>query len=574
MCKPARLHPLRLVATLAVTLVAATACQPAAEVEPTEAEFADLVLRGGKIVTLEENQPQVSALAARGGEIVALGDDSAIERWIGEATRVIDLDGALAVPGLIEGHGHFLGVGLARMQLNLMATESWEEVVAMVEEAVAKTEPGSWIEGRGWHQEKWTRAPQPNLDGLPIHHSLSAVSSENPVVLRHASGHALFANARAMELAGLTPSTAAPEGGEIVRDAQGRAIGYFRETAMGLVGRQSEPSEAELYRMVELAGEECLSKGITSFQDAGSSVKAVRLLKRMAVEGKLPLRLWMMIRDSNANIAAALPSIKVAGIGDERLSVGGIKHSIDGALGAHGAWLLDPYSDLPTSTGLNTTPIETIEESARIALEHGLQLCVHAIGDRANRETLDLFERHFAAQPSSIPRRWRIEHAQHLSPDDIPRFAQLGVIASMQAVHCTSDGPWVPERLGDERSAEGAYLWRTLIDSGAVVTNGTDAPVEDVDPIANFHAAVTRQLSAGDPFYPEQRMTRHEALVSTTANNAYAVFEESRKGTLAVGKLADVTVLSRDILTIPDEEILDTTVLYTIVGGEVAYAGQ
>ncbi len=565
----ARHQPFHCLPALAVLLSLLTGCRPTTHVEP-----ADLVLRGGKIVTLDEGHPQVAALAARGGEIVALGSDAEMEPMIGKTTRVVELEGALAIPGWIEGHGHFLGIGLARMQLNLMHTTSWEEIVSKVEEAVGKAEPGTWIEGRGWHQEKWTSPPQPNLDGLPIHGSLSAISPDNPVILRHASGHALFANARAMELAGIGPTTQPPEGGEIVRDSHGEAIGYFRETAMDLVTRQKEPSEAELRRRVELAGEECLSKGITSFQDAGSSIETIHLLQRMAEEGELPLRLWVMILDSNSNIAAALPAIKVTGAGGERLSVGGIKHWIDGALGAHGAWLLEPYSDLPTSTGLNTTPIETIEESARLALEHGLQLCVHAIGDRANRETLDLFERSWAGQPNPTALRWRIEHAQHLNPSDLPRFAKLGVIASMQAVHCTSDGPWVPERLGTERSAEGAYLWRALIDSGAVVTNGTDAPVEDVDPIPNFYAAVTRRMHNGKLFYPEQRMTRQEALRAYTANNAYAAFEEDRKGTLSLGKLADVTVLSRDILTIPEEEILETTVLYTIVGGEVAYAAR
>ena len=565
----ARHQPFHCLPALAVLLSLLTGCRPTTHVEP-----ADLVLRGGKIVTLDEGHPQVAALAARGGEIVALGSDAEMEPMIGKTTRVVELEGALAIPGWIEGHGHFLGIGLARMQLNLMHTTSWEEIVSKVEEAVGKAEPGTWIEGRGWHQEKWTSPPQPNLDGLPIHGSLSAISPDNPVILRHASGHALFANARAMELAGIGPTTQPPEGGEIVRDSHGEAIGYFRETAMDLVTRQKEPSEAELRRRVELAGEECLSKGITSFQDAGSSIETIHLLQRMAEEGELPLRLWVMILDSNSNIAAALPAIKVTGAGGERLSVGGIKHWIDGALGAHGAWLLEPYSDLPTSTGLNTTPIETIEESARLALEHGLQLCVHAIGDRANRETLDLFERSWAGQPNPTALRWRIEHAQHLNPSDLPRFAKLGVIASMQAVHCTSDGPWVPERLGTERSAEGAYLWRALIDSGAVVTNGTDAPVEDVDPIPNFYAAVTRRMHNGKLFYPEQRMTRQEALRAYTANNAYAAFEEDRKGTLSLGKLADVTVLSRDILTIPEEEILETTVLYTIVGGEVVYAAR
>ena len=440
----------------------------------------------------------------------------------------------------------------------------------MVAAAVAESEPGVWIEGRGWHQEKWDRPPERSVQGLPTHHSLSAISPDNPVLLRHASGHAVFANAKAMELGGVTAATEAPAGGEILRDEAGEPIGVFRETAGALVSRQTAPDEGEMRRMVELAGEESLAKGITSFQDAGTALEGVALFRTLADEGKLPVRLWVMIRDRNERLEGALADARVVGYGGNMLTVRAIKHSIDGALGSHGAWLLEPYTDLPESTGLNTTPVETIEESARLALKHGYQLCVHAIGDRANRETLDLFERFYGERPEE-DLRWRVEHAQHLSLDDIPRFAELGVIASMQAVHCTSDGPWVPDRLGEQRSEDGAYVWRKLLESGAVVTNGTDVPVEDVNPIASFYSAVTRRMRGGEVFYGDQVMTREEALHSYTLAPAYGAFEEDLKGSLEVGKLADVTVLSQDILTIPEDEILETEVVYTIVGGEIRY---
>jgi predicted amidohydrolase YtcJ len=499
-----------------------------------------------------------------------VGSDKEVAKLIGPATEVVDLEGQLAVPGLIEGHGHFLGVGLARMQLDLNHVKNWQEVVDLVAAAVSEAAPGEWIEGRGWHQEKWDTVPEGAVEGFPTHHSLSAVSPDNPVVLRHASGHAVFANAKAMQLGGVTVSAQPPPGGEILRDEAGEPIGVFRETAADLVSRTAPATEAEMRRMVELASEECLRKGITSFQDAGSPLEAVKLFETMATEGALPLRLWVMIRDSNERLRAALPGIKVKGLGENHLTVGGIKHSIDGALGSRGAWLLEPYTDLPESTGLNTTPVATIEESAALALEHGLQLCVHAIGDRANRETLDLFERSYQSRPGE-DLRWRVEHAQHLNLAEIPRFAKLGIIASMQAVHCTSDGPWVPQRLGDQRSEEGAYVWRKLLDSGAVVTNGTDAPVEDVDPLPSYVAAVTRRMNNGEVFYGGQVMSREEALRSYTLAPAYAAFEEDLKGSLEVGKLADVTVLSEDILTVPEETLRQAKVVATIVGGKVLY---
>jgi len=543
-------------------------------------EPADLVLRGGKVVTMDRAKPKAEALAVRGDVIVAVGTDKEIQPYIGKSTQVIDLTGKLALPGLIEGHGHFTAIGQARMNLNLMDARNWDEIVAMVSQAARKAQPGEWILGRGWHQEKWDKAPSENVEGFPTHASLSKVSSNNPVYLTHASGHAAFANAKAMELAGIDRNTANPPGGEILKDAQGNPIGVLRETASGLIARalaaaraRRSPAqvEAEARKEIELAAQECLSKGITSFQDAGSSFATIDLLKKLVKEEKLGLRLWVMIREGNPELARDLSKYRIINFGDKRLTVRAIKRAIDGALGSRGAWLLEPYSDLPASTGLNTTPIEEIKETARLALAHGFQLCVHAIGDRANRETLNIFEESFRAHPEKKDLRWRIEHAQHLSAADIPRFAQLGVIASMQGIHCTSDAPFVTARLGAKRAEEGAYVWQKLMKSGAIVINGTDAPVEDVSPIASFYASVTRKLGNGSVFYPDQRMSREDALKSYTLSTAYAAFEENVKGSLTAGKLADITVLSSDILTAPEDEILKTEVVCTVVGGKIAY---
>jgi predicted amidohydrolase YtcJ len=393
------------------------------------------------------------------------------------------------------------------------------------------------------------------------------------VILTHASGHATFANARAMELSGITAETPDPEGGEIVRDPEGNPIGAFRETASGLLRpARANSIDPDPRRVALLAQEEAFSKGITSFHDAGSSWSTVDLWTSMVDAGELKIRLYSMIRASPESLAENLDAYRVVGYGDDRLTVRAIKVTIDGALGSHGAWLLEPYDDLPSSSGLNTTPIETVVETARLAMEHGYQLNVHAIGDRANREVLDIFQDAYeAAGPGDY--RWRIEHAQHLNPDDIPRFGQLGVIPAMQGVHATSDGPWIEAKLGPERSREGAYVWRSLIDAGATIVNGTDAPVEDVDPIPSYYASVSRRMANGEVLFPEQRMTRMEALRSYTINGAYGAFEEDIKGSLEIGKLADVTVLSQDLLTVAEDAIPDTEVLYTIVGGEVVYDG-
>jgi predicted amidohydrolase YtcJ len=542
---------------------------------------ATLVLQKGRIVTVDDKKPEAQALAARGDTIVAVGTNDEIAAYVGPQTRVIDLGGRLAVPGFIDGHGHFTGIGEARITLNLTNVKNWDEVVAMVRDAVAKARPGEWILGRGWHQDKWDRRPEPSVESLPVHASLSQVSPDNPVVLTHASGHAKFANAKAMELAGVDRNTPNPAGGEILKDARGEPTGFFREDpAFDLLdaaykksraGMTPAEREAELRRVVQLADEEVVAKGVTSFQDAGSSFETIDVFKKVASEGKLGVRLWVMIRDTNERMALRLPAYRLIGGYDKHLTVRAIKHTLDGALGSRGAWLLEPYSDLSTTTGLMTTPLTTVAETAKLAMAYGYQLCVHAIGDRANRETLDLFEAAFKANPDKKDLRWRIEHAQHLSPADIPRFGRLGVIASMQGIHCTSDAVFVPARLGAKRSEEGAYVWQKLMKSGALVSNGTDAPVEDVDPIPNFYATVTRKLKDGSTFYPDQRMSRAEALRSYTLNAAYAAFEEASKGSLSVGKLADVTVLSKDIMAVPEEEIRDARVDYTIIGGKVLH---
>jgi predicted amidohydrolase YtcJ len=543
------------------------------------AEPADLVLRSGKIVTLDPAQPVVAAIAVRGGRIAAIGSDEQIMRDIGPQTRVFNLAGKLAVPGFIEGHGHFTGLGQSRMVLDLTGAKSWDEIVAQVGRAAAAAPPGKWIRGRGWHQGKWRSPPEPNVEGYPLQHRLSQASPRNPVWLVHATGHMSFANALAMELAKVTRETRDPAGGEVLRDQDGNPTGAFRETAQGLfqaalatnVASSGKDREENLRQEVELANDECLRNGVTSFQDAGSSFATIDALRDHAEQGQLGVRLWVMVNEGNAPLEANLKRYRIQDAGDHHLTVRGIKRMMDGALGTHGAWLFEPYVDLPDSRGLATISLESLARTAQLAETHDFQLCVHAIGDRANHEVLDLFARVRDRNPRFPQLRWRIEHAQHLAASDISRFAELGVIASMQANHCTSDGPFVIERLGRERAEEGAYAWRKLLDAGALVINGTDAPVEDVNPIGSFYAAVTRRMRDGRQFFPGQCMSRVEALRSYTVACAYGAFEEDQKGSLSVGKLADIVVLSRDIMTVPEEEILGTEVLYTIVGGRVLY---
>jgi predicted amidohydrolase YtcJ len=544
-------------------------------------EPADLILVNGKIVTVDAKFPTATWIAVRGGRVDAVGTDpKGFNRHVGDRTEIVDLGGALAIPGLIESHGHFMGLGESKTILDLTKARSWDDIVALVAEAAKSAKPGAWIMGRGWHQDKWDRVPEPNVVGLPFHDALSKVTPQNPVLLEHASGHSSLANAKAMELSKITATTNDPDGGKIIRDAKGKAIGAFLETAQSLVRYEAghatpDEAAAQSRKLVELASKECLTHGVTTFHDAGTSFGTVDLYKKMAEEGALPVRLYVMLSADSRALAARGATFRMIGAVDNHLTVRTIKRLMDGALGSHGAWLLEPYADLSPDdknlTGLNTESIDEMKATAKFAIENGFQLATHAIGDRGNRETLDIYEEAFKAHPDKTDLRWRIEHAQHLSLADIPRFAQLGVIPAMQAIHCTSDAPWVLKRLGEKRAAEGAYVWRKLMDAGSIIPIGTDVPVELIDPMANFYAAVTRKLKDGTTFFPDQKMTREEALRAYTANGAFAAFEEGLKGSLTPGKLADITVLSRDILTCPEDDIPGTEVLYTIIGGKVLY---
>ncbi len=547
-------------------------------------ESADLVLLHGKILTMDSENPEVEALAAKGEAILAVGGDQDIQSYVGDDTTVIDLKGMLAVPGLIDGHGHYMSLGESLMGIDLRHAQTWKEIVDMVAQEVQKAKPGEWIVGRGWHQDKWISPPEPNLDGLPVHHSLSAISPDNPVLLIHVSGHGAFVNARGLDIAGYYPNTIEPIGGEIVRDKEGNPTGMLRETAQDgarealaryRARRSLDEIEAEQREYVRLAAEEAIANGVTTFHDMGESFETIDLLKKMAEEGNLPVRLCVAIQEPARMLAKKIAMYRMIGYGNGYLTVRAIGEKVlDGALGTHGGWLLEPYSDKPESTGFNVTPVEDIQRSAELAIEHDYQMEIQGIGDRACRELLDIYEDQFAKNPNKKDLRWRIEHCQVIHPDDVPRFKQLGVIASVRGVFATSDGPWVVKRLGEKRTQERGYLYQTLFQSGGVVINGTDPPVEDIDPIANFYCSVTRKMADGTVFFPEQCMTRQQALDSYTVNPAYAAFEEDIKGTLTPGKLADITVFSKDIMTIPEDEILSTEVVYTIIGGKIKFNGS
>lgn len=547
--------------------------------------YADTILTQGQFYTLNPQQMRAEALAIKDGVVLFVGTTEEAMTYKGDATIVRNLEGAFAMPGFIEGHGHFLRLGQSLMELNFLNARRWDDIVAEVATAAATAAPGTWIIGRGWHQEKWDISPEKQVLGYPYHDALSAVSPDNPVILHHASGHGLFANQKAMELAGVNRETASPVGGEIVRDAGGQAIGVFEERAMDIITQPYEAylstlteqeQEALWYKAISLAEQECLSKGITSFQDAGSSYADVARYTALAESDSLNVRLWSMLRHSSERMKGQLAGFPILNKGNKFYTCRAIKTEVDGALGSFGAWLLSSYNDKPNFVGQNTTSVSEVKAIADLARTAGMQLCVHAIGDRANRVVLDLMQETFAENPATLAaQRWRIEHAQHLDTSDIPRFREMGIIASMQGIHCTSDAPFVVTRLGEERSRLGAYPWRSLLDQDVTIANGTDAPVEDVSALASFYASVTRKRAdTGFSFFPEQRMTRAEAIHSYTLGNAYAGFEENFKGSLEVGKVADIVVLSEDLLTCTDEAILDTKVLLTMVDGDVKYEHQ
>jgi hypothetical protein len=543
------------------------------------AQEATLILKNARIQTMDATRPTAEALAVLGDRILKVGSEADVIKHQGRDTKVIDAAGSFVMPGLIEGHGHIHGMGASLIELNLMKAASWEEIVAMVEQAVKRTKPGDWIVGRGWHQEKWDPKPTPSHLGYPYHQTIDKVSPRNPVMLTHASGHSTYANAEALRQAGITAKTASPKGGDIVRDPSGNLVGVLEETAQGLVYgvyskwmslKSESERKAEWQRSIRLAEEECLRHGITTFVDAGSSFKQIEWMRELAAQDRLKIRHWMMVRAGIESLKKQVGVFPVMNEGKGRLTVNAIKVSLDGALGSYGAWLLEPYTDRAGFMGQNTFSIPELREIARLAWDRNIQLCVHAIGDRANRETVDIFAEQIRRDKRK-DHRWRVEHAQHVHPSDIPRFREWNIIASMQGIHCTSDAPYVPKRLGEERAATESYMWRSFIDAGVLVNNGTDVPVEDIDPFANLHASVTRLTTNGTAFYPEQRMTRAEALRSYTLDNAKAMFQDKDKGSIVAGKLADIVVMSEDLLNCPENKIRSARVKMTILGGVVAY---
>jgi len=542
---------------------------------------ANLVLINGNVVTMDDSKMYAEAVAIKDNKILFVGSNDEIENLIGDSTEVIDLNGKFVIPGFIESHAHFIGLGESLINIDLRNAKSWDEIVTKISHAAKNVKPGEWIIGRGWHQEKFQIVPQPNVNGYPVHNKLSKATPNNPVLLYHASGHAILANAKAMELAGVNKNTKNPEGGTIVRDNDGNPIGIFEENAENLITKIYEEhlnkrSEKEIYldyeKKIKLAADECIKNGITSFHDAGESFEIINLLKQLVDSSKIPVRLYVMINEPVHKLKnSRLQDYRIISYGDNHLTVRSIKMYIDGALGSRGAWLLEPYSDLKNHYGSNVTPVKDLEEICELAINNGFQICIHAIGDRGNHEVLNLYEKIFKKYPDKKNLRWRIEHAQHLSNEDVKRFSQLGVIAAMQGIHCTSDAPFVIERLGEKRAKEGAYVWRKLIDNETIICNGTDAPVEEINPIKNFYATVTRKTNNGNYFYPGQKMTRLEALKSYTVNGAIASFQENLLGTITKGKYADIVVLSNDLLNCADEEILSTRILYTIIDGKVYY---
>ena len=561
----------RVPASILLLLVVAIACD-----SPIPA---DLIVVNAEIYTVDSLKPHATAMAVKDGRFLAVGTEEEMEKYLGSETRRIDLNGQFVMPGFIEGHGHYGGLGQMKMELDLLTTSSWQEVEAIVKEKI-KTNPYKWLFGRGWHQEKWDSLPDLHTEGYPDAATMDTFSQNTAVVLKHASGHAVFANSAAMKLSGVSKETPDPEGGRILRNEYGQPTGVFEENAQYLITDHYDEWRASLdpdikreiaLEEIKLAENECLAHGITSFQDAGSKFDVISLYRSLSEENHLRVRLWVMLRERYDDMKDRMDGFPYIQPENTFFTCRALKTEIDGALGSYGAWLLEAYADKPGFHGQNTRDITEVGKIADLALDYGMQLCIHAIGDRGNQMILDLIESKTKGNGQDL--RWRMEHAQHLHPEDIPRFARLGLIASMQSVHCTSDAPFVVKRLGTDRARDGAYVWQSLLQSGAVVSNGTDVPVEKIDPFANYYAAITRKRTDDtSAFFSEQVMTREQAIYSMTMACAYAAFEEHIKGSISRGKLADFIILDRNLITCDESDILNTEVLATYVGGQKMFA--
>ncbi|MFA5908316.1 MAG: amidohydrolase [Vicinamibacterales bacterium] len=531
--------------------------------------LADLIIHNAVVYTANDTQPRAEAVAVRGGRFVLVGTSAEALKRRGPNTRVVDAEGRAVLPGLQDAHGHFTNLGESLQMLKLRGTTSFEQIVAMVRARAATARPGEWILGRSWDQNDW------DDKAWPTHDQLTAAAPNNPVYLTRVDGHAAVVNKAALDAAGVTRTTRDPDGGRLIRDTAGAPSGVLIDQAQRLVaGKIPDISEAQLEEQILLADAEARRLGLTMVHDAGASVREVAAYQRLIDQGKLKTRIYAMLSGSLDTLKEEFKKGPIKDYGNRHLSVRAIKIVADGALGSRGAALLEPYTDEAKNTGLLTTPPGEVYAQTLAAAQAGFQTGIHAIGDRANREVLDLFEKVAAEVPAARDLRQRNEHAQILDEADIPRFKALNVIASMQATHATSDMPWVAVRIGHARTAEGAYVWQKLLKTGAVLANGSDFPVEEPNPMPGLYAAITRQDPSGNPaggWMPDQRLSRAEALKSFTWSAAYAAHAEHDLGSIETGKYGDLLLLDRDVMTVEPAQILGTSVLLTVIGGEVVY---
>jgi predicted amidohydrolase YtcJ len=529
---------------------------------------ADLALLHGHIVTMDKARPEVEAMAIQGDRIVWTGTSEDAQKIFPAPRRIIDLQGATVLPGIIDAHTHLIALGESYVRLNLKDVPTEKEIIERVKQKAASTKPNEWIQGWGWDEGKWA-------SHYPTKESLDGVAPNNPVYLVGLHGFAAWANQKALQIAGINSHTKDPENGKILRDGKtGEPTGVLLNTAQDLVAKQIPPMTLEqVKRALELAADECVRNGLTSVHEAKVSAIMIQAFRELIAEGRLPLRVYAMLDGADPSLVAQWleggPEIDP----HHRLTIRAFKLFADGALGSRGAALLQPYSDAPQTTGVITTPEAQVQELTERSLLKGFQVCTHAIGDAANRMVLNTYESALKKVPQAHDPRLRIEHAQVVAPDDIPRFARLGVIPSMQPAHCTSDMAWAEKRLGPER-VKGAYAWRSLLDTGVHLPLSSDFPGETLNPFYGIYAAITRQDPGASPpggWYPAQRLALEEALRGYTVEAAYAEFEETAKGSIEKGKLADFIVVSNDIRKIAARKILSTRVLQTFIGGKIVY---
>jgi predicted amidohydrolase YtcJ len=528
-----------------------------------------LLLVNGIVYTVNEAQPSAEAIAVNEGRIVGVGSNDGIRKKF-KSSRVIDLKGRAVYPGFVDAHAHMEGLGALVTNINLDGTTSVEQIQKLVADRIPQLKPGAWVRGRGWDQNKW------HEKSFPTHAMLDAVTKDIPVYLRRVDGHAAWVNGKVLELARITRATPDPEGGKIVRDKAGNPTGVFIDNGIDLIDAvMPQPSEEERTEAFQRAVEECVKVGLTEVHDMGVDMQGIEIYKKLIAQKRFPFRVYVAIGGAGATWDEYLKRGPETSDNDGRLTVRALKLYADGALGSRGAALIEPYSDDPDNRGLTLTSSEQIKSAAMQALDKGFQVCIHAIGDRGNSIALSVYAEVLKSNPGKAKdARFRIEHAQVVSLNDIPRFHELGVIPSMQPAHCTSDMYWAEKRLGPKR-VQGAYAWRSFMSTGSIIPAGSDSPVESPNPLWGFYAAITRQDQKGWPdggWYPDQRMTREEALKGFTIWAAYAAFQETTKGTIEEGKVADFTILSDDIMKIEPQKILDARVEMTIIGGEIVYA--